>query len=184
MKYAPIRQLNFMPSFTEYVFEGSKQQTIRNRRKNEIHPGDTLYLFSGARTIYSQLLRKETCADTGSVALDEDLVVLYDYLPENLLKLAQENPLHNELEPFTHSRIESLQERNLFAWLDGFRSVDDAVSDTTSFEIMRRWWCITHQLRKFKYAGDIFKWEATPAGKAFAYDYNQFKRLKPKPYRT
>ena len=53
--------LNFQKQFAEAVKNGSKQQTIRTKRKNPINEGDILYLYTGMRTKQCEKLKEVKC---------------------------------------------------------------------------------------------------------------------------
>lgn len=48
--------LNFKKCFVQSVLSGSKQQTIRKKRKRPFYVDDTLFLYTGLRTKSCQLL--------------------------------------------------------------------------------------------------------------------------------
>jgi hypothetical protein len=64
--------LNFKAEFAEKVRSGEKRQTIRAFRKDgrDPKPGQTLYLYTGLRTITCKKLGEATCTDTAVIIID------------------------------------------------------------------------------------------------------------------
>ena len=64
--------LNFQKQFAADVESGKKTQTIRSRRKHPIKKGDTLYLYTGARTKACRKLREVRCKDVLDIFIFKD----------------------------------------------------------------------------------------------------------------
>lgn len=60
---------NFMKVWVPKILDGSKAQTIRRRRKRPTVSGDTLYLYTGQRTKYCQLIGHAPCIEVTPVIL-------------------------------------------------------------------------------------------------------------------
>lgn len=61
--------LNFSEQFADRVESGTKQQTIRRKRKHPIKYGDTLYLYTGMRTKDCRKLGEGECHVTRSIRI-------------------------------------------------------------------------------------------------------------------
>ncbi|MDP1763063.1 MAG: hypothetical protein Q8L07_04180 [Sediminibacterium sp.] len=147
---------SFQQRFVPFVKDGSKPHTVRNRRKNFCKIGDTCYLYYGLRTKWVTKLGESPCINTHSIAIDNFLGILfYSRLLNNQeLYLAKCVPGHVSLPV---CKILTPDERNTFAWMDGFRPEGSTKeSPGEAYELMIRFWTITHQL---PWAGDIIYWK-------------------------
>ena len=94
--------LNFRKQWAEDVALGKKRQTVRKYRANgrDPKPGDTLYMFTGMRTLVCRSIAKYECTDVRPIKMTDDGIVLddEDMTPEN---------------------------RDVFARLDGFTSWEE-----------------------------------------------------------
>lgn len=94
--------LNFKKQFAPKVKAGEKTQTIRAIRKEPIFVGDTLFLYTGLRTKYTEKLGEGICIYSEPITITEDSIVIAGLLqPKDL---------------------------NDFAIKDGFNSWEDFVS--------------------------------------------------------
>jgi len=73
--------LNFKKEFAEKVASGSKRQTIRKFRKGgrDPKPGQTLYFFTGQRTMKCQRLGESICIDTADIIIDHGTIYLNSF---------------------------------------------------------------------------------------------------------
>jgi hypothetical protein len=128
---------NFQQRFTEFVLDGSKQHTIRGKRKHPDKPGSTFYGFTGMRT--------KNC-----VKLIEAPVVKVE---EIVFKRARVWIAGEELQA---------DEKDAFAWRDGFRFDNTAgrIELTGSggcFDLMLQFWVDTRKTTEFE--GDLIHWD-------------------------
>ena len=91
---------NFQPQFKPYILDGSKQHTIRRKRRLADIPGHTCHLYSGLRQKDAELLGRAPC-----VKVEEIDLGIHADAPEVWVA---GNPL-------TAAEAEAL------AWRDGFR---------------------------------------------------------------
>lgn len=61
--------LGFKKRFADKIRNGSKRQTIRALRKYPIRNGETLYLYTGLRTKYTEKLREVICKGVHSITI-------------------------------------------------------------------------------------------------------------------
>lgn len=60
---------SFKERFVQPIFNRTKRQTIRGKRKHRAKPGDTLYLYFGMRTKYCKKLGEEICTDVKDIII-------------------------------------------------------------------------------------------------------------------
>jgi hypothetical protein len=63
---------SFKEQFIDPIENGTKQQTIRGKRKGQAKPGDTLYLYYGMRTKYCKKIAEKTCRAVDDIVIKED----------------------------------------------------------------------------------------------------------------
>jgi len=67
--------LNFKPHFKDLILSGEKDQTVRRvRKRRPIVIGDTLHMYTGARTPEAEEFARTTCTNTASVVIGEDYI--------------------------------------------------------------------------------------------------------------
>jgi len=90
--------LNFKKEFAEMVKSGEKRQTIRKFRKDGRDPkaGQTLYLYTGQRTIKCKKLGEAICTETTDIIIDYGKIYLNNFPTTELesLKLAIADGFH------------------------------------------------------------------------------------------
>jgi hypothetical protein len=69
---------NFMPEFEPLILDGTKQYTIRGRRKVEDIPGNLMHLFVGLRTVHVRRLAIVPCIRVGLVEMPNSRVIKID----------------------------------------------------------------------------------------------------------
>jgi hypothetical protein len=148
---------SFKERFVPLIQNGTKTHTIRNRRKNGQLPkvGDPIYLYYGMRTKFCTKLGEEPCIDVKSIYIDDANIILYErVLDLSELATAIRSPFHVSLPAF---EVLDNQQRNDFAWADGFRP-DGSKPDFTvgSFYLMQKWWQLTNDL---PFVGDVIYWQ-------------------------
>lgn len=176
-----IRLYNFKKSFCPYVQDGSKQNTIRDRRKYMPMKGDILKLYYGLRSASTTLLRVEYCRDVKSIALTNKKVIIYQLvLPLEILEAAKQFPDNYRELPIDYI-IEEPFDLDLFAWQDGFRPEGSSFENPAgAHELMMRFWSFTHDLNKNKnpvWAGDIIYWKASPEGARGGSLFEQYNKV-------
>jgi len=67
---------NFKKQFAPMVESGAKRQTIRQPRKRQTKPGETLYLYMGMRTKKCRKLRQEICTDVKKIEIRSDSICI------------------------------------------------------------------------------------------------------------
>lgn len=112
--------LGFKKRFAPKVRNGRKRQTIRTYRKYPIVPGETLYLYTGLRTKYSEKLKEVRCKAVYNITIS-----FYNNY------VSYENEIYS-------CYIDNPKELNRFAKQDGFLHWSD----------MRDFWIQTHGVRK------------------------------------
>lgn len=122
---------SFKEQFIPLITSGEKRQTIRSHRKHQAKPGDTLFLYYGMRTKWCRKIKETKCIGTARITIAVNGSVFMDGI-----KLNQVDKDH-----LAHS--------------DGFRHEDDFHKVEGCFQIMLRWWQITHSL---PFKGDIIYW--------------------------
>jgi hypothetical protein len=116
------------------ILDGSKSQTIRaNRKGRQGHAkrGDTVYLYYGMRTKWCRKLGEAICMVTADIRITQDGDIFV-----NNLKVPDD-------------------EKNAFAWRDGFRPQEPTSNSFASFGLMMRFWEQTHSL---PFEGKIIQW--------------------------
>jgi hypothetical protein len=152
---------NFQERFVPMILDGTKNQTIRSRRRHQAKPGDPLYLFSGMRTKWCKRLLDTTCINVQSIYIGDNMLVLYDAFDDIQLQIAFEDPLHFTLPISSVNEFDDLlygthRTCNRFAWDDGFRPETATEENPAgSFELMIRFWKQTHDL---PFVGDVIYW--------------------------
>jgi hypothetical protein len=122
---------SFKERFIPLIKSGEKRQTIRRIRKYPVRPGDSLYLYYGLRTKNCRLIMETTCQATEKIRIGKNGSVLI------------------KGRPITQS------DKDILAYLDGFRNQDRETQITGCFNIMMRWWRQTHEL---PFSGEIIHW--------------------------
>lgn len=176
-----IRLYNFKKSFCPYVQDGSKTNTIRDRRKYMPMKGDILKLYYGLRSASTTLLRVEYCHDVKSIALTNKKVIVYQMvLPLEILEAAKQYPDNYRELPIDYI-LEDPFDLDLFAWQDGFRPEGSTfINPAGSHELMKRFWSFTHDLKENKnpvWAGDIIYWKDSPEGARGGSLFEQYNKV-------
>ena len=152
---------NFKSRFADYVKEGSKEQTVRSFRKHPVRVGDKAYLFWGLRTRQTTILRPaQVISSVMTIYISEDSIAIIDsqwLVPES--RAIFRNGL-NVICPFTSFlgipvKWLSSDERDQFAWNDGFRWTDNPDRKDGCFQLMLMFWKDTHDL---PFLGQLIKW--------------------------
>jgi hypothetical protein len=120
---------SFKERFVPMILDGSKRQTIRNKRKAQAKPGSTLYLYFGMRTKWCTKLKETTCRQVEEIIIKKDGTVTVD---------------NKKLSPW---------QKDCLAYSDGFRN--EQGGSRGAFDVMFRWWNQTHSL---PFKGDIIYW--------------------------
>lgn len=152
---------SYKERFVPMVLDGSKSQTVRNRRRYPAKVGDALYHYFGLRTQWVRPLRTEFCRDTHSLSISKKhgIVFYIGLLTEKQLKQAAKSPRRKSLPVL---KVLSAADRDLFAWRDGFRPAGSTEQNPSgAYELMIRFWTQTHAL---PWSGDVIYWTATNAG--------------------
>jgi len=113
---------SFKPSFIRPIQLKVKRHTIRLPRKRHARPGEALQLFHGPR-MKPVRIGGALCRAARDVRLDfhDDLVVLDD-----AIEISGDDALH------------------AFAVRDGFGPPAELEGKVSGWEIMSRWWTLTH----------------------------------------
>lgn len=129
---------SFKPSFRAPIFAREKQGTIRMPRKRTTVVGDPLTLLSGPR-MKPDRWGSAQCVETHQVRLDfgSDRIVLDDAIV-----------------------IDGDEELNAFAIRDGFRPRPHLAAAASPWDLMSRWWALTHPEHKV-FSGDWIVWGDT-----------------------
>jgi hypothetical protein len=116
------------------VLDGSKNQTIRKKRRYKTRPGQTAYLFFGLRTKYCRKLGQSEIIAVSSIVIRKNGTVL------------------------VNNKTLTDKEKDHLAWADGFsfRSGSKEQNPKGSFDLMFTWWRRTHQL---PFKGEIIYWQ-------------------------
>lgn len=143
---------SFQERFVPMVLDGSKDCTIRARRKKGFaKQGDTLYLYYGMRTKWCRKLREETCTNVNTIIIHKDSIIV---IPRRLSDEELENTPWNEIMPGIV--VLSTKEMNSLAWRDGFRPEGSTESNPKgAWQLMKRFWAQTHSL---PFIGDHIHW--------------------------
>ena len=84
---------NFQPQFAAMIIAGTKRSTIRpNGKRRHAFVGEELQLYTGMRTKACILLMRVPCAETGSVEIHHDHIVIDGFRvasEQNLMRLAR-----------------------------------------------------------------------------------------------
>ncbi|HKS27774.1 MAG TPA: ASCH domain-containing protein [Pyrinomonadaceae bacterium] len=70
--------LNFKQRFVPRVLEGSKNHSIRAKRKHPIKVGDTCHLYTGLRTKRARLLGRSPCVKVEDIFISESADIFVD----------------------------------------------------------------------------------------------------------
>jgi len=105
---------SFKARFAPAIEDGSKEHTLRGRRRRHARTGEELQLYTGMRTAHCRLIMRRTCTDFLGVTIDfkQAAVMLYrvvEHLGDWVRAGAEYLPIQPE--PFAVS--------------DGFESFDD-----------------------------------------------------------
>ncbi len=122
---------SFKIRFVPLIKDGVKRQTIRRKRKRQAKPGDTLYLYYALRTKFCTKLGEATCTKVSNIRILRNGKV------------------------YINSRCLTKDQKDRLAYEDGFR-VTGAIGDAGCFNVMFRWWQLTHDL---PFKGDIIYWD-------------------------
>lgn len=146
---------SFKERFVPFVLDGSKDRTVRARRKGFAKTGDTLYLYFGMRTKWCKKLREEKCTHATTLRISDARIRIYNrHLTNDEMQLALKDPHHRSL-PL--SELLPIYQMEYFAWKDGFRPDGSTEKDPRgSFELMIRFWKQTHEL---PFVGDVQYWK-------------------------
>jgi len=137
---------SYKERFVPKVLDGSKNQTIRKRRKKGFAKiGSILYHYYGLRTRYCRKLGQSICKDVRTIMIKKNgAVIIFDtrLTDREVAKALRGNLMGIKL---------SDHAKNELAEKDGFYGVEHS-----SFDLMYRWWKQTHQL---PFIGDIIYWD-------------------------
>lgn len=129
---------SFQERFIPSIQDGSKDHTIRALRKGRSRhalPGDKLYLYYGMRTKWCRKIGEAICRAVRRVWISEEGIALEG----------------------TELPYMSDEERELFAWKDGFRPEGSTADNPAgAFALMLRFWKLTHQL---PFEGVVIYWK-------------------------
>lgn len=128
---------SFKPSFEEPILAGTKMQTIRNMRKRHARPGEELQLYLGMRTRACRLIARTVCTEVHEVRLDFE---------------------HGEVSIDDAICITTSSGLDAFALADGFGSPFAVRAGVSPWEVMTRWWAMTHD--QPIYRGVLIQWGA------------------------
>jgi hypothetical protein len=128
---------NFQGQFVPYIEDQSKPHTVRADRKDGKvpKPGEILYLYMGMRTKKCRKIGEAICKAVRKITITEEDIQLEG----------------SEL-PWLSS-----EERELFAWKDGFRP-EGTTKDNPygAFNLMIQFWKHTHEL---PFQGVVIYWK-------------------------
>jgi hypothetical protein len=134
-KGAAMGLYNFHRRFEPYILDGSKTHTIRARRKHPDTPGKTMYLYCGLRQPGAQLLLVAPC-----VKVQEIKIELRPAVPDQNIVIDGV-----ALTP---------DERDAFAWSDGFRHPDDELDQGYCWFLMAEFWA-----GRPTFEGRVYHWD-------------------------
>lgn len=156
---------SFQQHFVPFVNDGSKSHTIRKRRiRGFAKKGDTLYLYSGLRTKWCKKLRQEICTKAvsiiitkaGSISISSKRMSDDDYYT----MLANNCAVPLILIKYKFNPLSDKQKESL-AYRDGFRTKLAGIAGISNFQMMMKWWRLTHNL---PFIGDIIYWQPKNRG--------------------
>jgi hypothetical protein len=156
---------SFQERFVPFVKDGSKNHTIRARRRNFAKPGDTLYLYYGMRTKNCMKLREEICTDVRTIMIfkmktlkaSSSIILFDERLYDDEIIYNKKGVYDRTKAPHIYRTLLSTQDAELLAWRDGFRPEGTTLEKPEgSLELMMRFWNQTHEL---PFVGDIIYWQ-------------------------
>lgn len=164
---------NFKERFCPYVIDGSKPHTIRNFRKQQVFPGQTLFLYKGLRTRKALLMRKERCDKVRTIGISPSghLIIAHTVRPDEMLLPKIKRHLRRLEMGLDKSIVTTIYEVSVYslsqtgkdrlAWYDGFRPEGSTVeAPTGAFEMMLA--CLK-SMYSLPFIGNIIYWEKTSA---------------------
>jgi hypothetical protein len=143
--------LSFKGQFVPKVSAGlrgrknGKRQSIRNYRKRPLKVGEKVYLYFAMRTKWCKKIGESVIKDVRDILITETSIYIFE--------------LENGKRKNGGEFIQYTSKRTLdkFAQADGFRS----------WEVMKRWWKLTHGPDALPFRGNLYKWFSTVELKAF-----------------
>src|SRR5579872_1238894 len=145
--------LGFKRRFAPYVENHSKTHSIRGERKRPPRVGETCHCYEDPRQKTMRLLGRWRCVKVERIEIRE----------------ISRRSLSSTLPYGAHFRMSiegeqlTLDECNELAWRDGFRTVGSDHFTDQSFDMMMRFWMLTHgnPRRKglFRFTGHIIHWD-------------------------
>lgn len=157
---------SFQSRFVAFVKDKSKQQTVRGIRKNPPKIGQPCTLVTGSRFKPVKIHEvKPLVESVDTLFIDANgrmfllkkqaLDIPSSQIALSLLSLNAVMPGFSIQTQFDFKEL-SLDEKDLFAWSDGFRSEVRSNDTAECFELMFRWWKATHQL---PFIGHVTYWK-------------------------
>jgi hypothetical protein len=158
---------SFKERFVPMVLDGSKPHTVRSRRKYPAKVGDPVSLFYGMRTKWCRRLRDEKCLKTCSIFINDEAFYMFSGLLSSEYSAAQFDALYT-VDDLSYKEYEGLNgemvtcwymnrdERNRFAWLDGFRPTDSTLERPMgAWKLMYHYWMNNGDV---PFLGDVIYW--------------------------
>lgn len=141
--------LNFKPRFVPMILDGSKQHTIRAKRKLRPKVGELCHCYTGLRHKGAKLLGRWKCVRVETIVICEHF---------------------KRLRVRIDGRELDAGECNALAWADGFRTNQDGhpIQAGDSFAEMTRFWLAEHGKKggSLIFMGDIIYWRYEQPNKA------------------
>jgi hypothetical protein len=165
--------LGFKDQFHPMILDGSKRHTIRAQRKIRPKPGETCHCYGKVRQKGMHLLGRWPCVRVSEIVFTPVLAPGCICRGDGLMGMRCDASVHapdaiNEQVVVTiDGEALSLDELDLLAWRDGFRTQPGAFPDSTdwyqtfgAFELMLRFWHAEKRLLDGKpWVGDIIYWD-------------------------
>lgn len=158
---------SFKPRFVPFVKDGTKTQTVRRIRKYPPRKGQPTTLLTGSR-FKPQRIREEkplvenvdtiVIGSTGKMFLLKNIAITQEQeiTIRAIIELSEVMPNEFKIHPPYNFYELSNEEKDLFAWMDGFRT-DYRSNDTTGcFDLMFRWFQSIHTL---PFVGHVTYWK-------------------------
>lgn len=147
---------SFKLRFAPMVKDRTKRQTIRTFRKHPVKPGQKAHLYTGMRTKNCQALldSPQDILDVKCIIITEDhrvILLNINWLSEDDIYRLNDSIYPEGVTP----QVLSKAEKDVFAWNDGFRHQDRPLSTDGCFDIMVRWFSMTHSM---PFIGNVIYW--------------------------
>lgn len=134
---------SFQERFVSFILDGSKFHTVRKGRDptgrgRHAAPGDKLYLYTGMRTKGCRKVGEAVCEAVMQIYITEEGILPQETYSGDIIPL-------------------SAEQREVFAWSDGFRPLGTTIDRPAgAWEMMKRWFRQTNGL---PFKGVVIYWK-------------------------